>query len=172
MRRREFFLSSLATSLAAVKAQSPTLKLGYDTYSLRAWRMKALEHLDFAGKHGCTAIQLSSLDDFESLEPAHLAKVKARAAELNIVIDAGTGCICPTSKAYSARNGDPVQGLTKAIRRLGLSAPADPEDRDAPEAGVDGIVFINELGKAYDQNGYKQIASKSNFLYIIIPRYF
>jgi len=59
---------------------------------------------------------LSSLDDFESLEPAHLAKVKARAAELNIVIDAGTGCICRTSKAYSGRNGDPVQGLTKAIR--------------------------------------------------------
>lgn len=40
--------------------------------------MKSLQHLDFAAKHGCNAIQISSLDDFESLDPAHLAKVKAK----------------------------------------------------------------------------------------------
>ncbi|MBI4890217.1 MAG: sugar phosphate isomerase/epimerase [Acidobacteria bacterium] len=116
MLRREFFLSSLAGTAALVKAQNPKLRLGYDTYSLRAWGMKAMEHLEFAAKHGCTAIQLSSLGDFESLEAAHLEKVKAKAAELNIVIDGGTGCICPTSKAYSARNGDAAEALAKALK--------------------------------------------------------
>ena len=112
MRRREFFLTSFAATVAGLKAQNPKLKLGYDTYSLRAWGMKAMEHLDFAAKHGCTAIQLSSLGDFESLEPAHLAKVKARAAELNLVVDGGTGCICPTSKSWNPRAGDPVENLS------------------------------------------------------------
>ncbi len=116
MRRREFFLTSFAATVAGLKAQNPKLKLGYDTYSLRAWGMKAMEHLDFAAKHGCTAIQLSSLGDFESLEPAHLAKVKARAAELNLVVDGGTGCICPTSKAWNPKAGDPVENLSKALR--------------------------------------------------------
>lgn len=120
MRRREFLLSSVASSLAStvagLKAQSPALKLGYDTYSLRAWGMKAMEHLDFAAKHGCTAIQLSSLGDFESLEPAHLEKVKARARELNLLVDAGTGCICPTARAWNPKAGDPAENLKKALR--------------------------------------------------------
>ncbi len=116
MLRREFILSSLLTTATALRAQNPTLRLGYDTYSLRAWGMKALEHLDFAAKHGCNAIQISSLNDFESLEPASLAQVKARGAELNIAIDAGTGCICPSAKAWNARNGDPVENLTKALK--------------------------------------------------------
>ena len=116
MRRRDFFLTSFAATVAGLKAQNAQLKLGYDTYSLRAWGMKAMEHLDFASKHGCTAIQLSSLGDFESLDAAHLAQVKARAAELNILVDAGTGCICPTSKAWNPKAGDPVENLSKALR--------------------------------------------------------
>lgn len=116
MRRRDFFLSSLAATATALRAQNPALRLGYDTYSLRAWGMKSMEHLDFAAKHGCTAIQLSSLGDFESLDAAHLARVKARAAELNLLVDAGTGCICPTARSWNPKAGDPVENLSKALR--------------------------------------------------------
>lgn len=116
MNRRQFFVSSLAASVAQLKAQSPKLRIGFDTYSIRAWGMKAMEFLDFASQHGCTAIQFSSLGDFESFEPAYLGKVKARAAELGIMVDAGTGCICPTAKAWNAKNGDPVENLAKALR--------------------------------------------------------
>jgi len=116
MRRRDFFLSSFAASVCSLRAQNPTLRLGYDTYSIRAWGMKALEHLEFAAKHGCNAIQLSSLGDYESLEPAHLAKVRDRARELGVAIDAGTGCICPTAKAWNPKFGDPVENLTKALK--------------------------------------------------------
>ena len=116
MQRRNFLLTSLAATVRKVRAAAPGLKLGYDTYSIRSWGLKAMAHLDFAAAHGLTAIQISSLGDFESLEPSHLAKVKAKAAELGITIDGGTGCICPTAKAWRASLGDPVENLTKALR--------------------------------------------------------
>jgi len=116
MRRREFLHLPLVSAATVLRAADPALRLGYDTYSIRAWGMKALEHLEFASRHHCNAIQISSLGDFESLEPAHLAKVKARAAELGIVIDAGTGCICPSSHAFNRRAGTAEEQLTRALK--------------------------------------------------------
>lgn len=78
--------------------------------------MKAMAHLDFAAAHKLDAVQISSLGDFESLETAHLARVRQRARELNIVIDGGTGCICPSARAWRQANGDPIEHLAKSIR--------------------------------------------------------
>ncbi len=75
-----------------------------------------MEHLEYAGKLKLDAIQLSGVGDFESLEPAHLAKVKQRAKELKITLDGGTGCICPSSKAWSPKNGDPVEYLVQGMQ--------------------------------------------------------
>jgi sugar phosphate isomerase/epimerase len=119
MLRRTFLQSSgaaLAASVPVLAAPVTGLRLGYDTYSLRAWRWKAMEHLEYAGKHKLDAIQLSGVGDFESLEPAYLAKVKQRAKELNIKLDGGTGCICPSSKAWSPKNGDPVEYLVQGMK--------------------------------------------------------
>lgn len=116
MLRRSFIetLSSLPVVLHAAPGQP--LLLGYDTYSIRSFEMKAMAHLDFAAAHRLDAIQISSLGDFESLDPAHLARIKQRARELNIVIDGGTGCICPSARAWRPANGDPVEYLAQAIR--------------------------------------------------------
>jgi sugar phosphate isomerase/epimerase len=92
------------------------IRLGYDAYSLRAWRWKALEHLEYSAKLKLDTIQFSGLGDYESLDPAHLEKVKQKARELDITIDAGTGCICPTSTAWNPKNGDPVKYLSQALR--------------------------------------------------------
>lgn len=35
--RRTFFLSSFASTVAGLRAQNPKLRLGFDTYSMRAW---------------------------------------------------------------------------------------------------------------------------------------
>ncbi len=115
-RRRDLFLAPLAGLAGRLKAQQPKLRLGYDTYSLRAWGMKALDHLEFAARHGCTALQISSLGDFESLDAAHLAKVKARAEELGLLLDAGTGCICPSARAWRNRQETPEEHLRRALR--------------------------------------------------------
>jgi 3-oxoisoapionate decarboxylase len=116
LHRREFLIFSLATAAARLRAQNASLKLGYDTYSIRAWGWKAMEHLNFAVKLGLNAIQLSSVDDYESLEPAHLAKVGTFAREHGITIDAGTGCICPTSKSYGKANGEAVNYLIRGLK--------------------------------------------------------
>lgn len=120
MLRRLFLQSSFAGAAARplLSAGSP-LALGYDTYSIRAYEMKAMAHLEWAAARKLDAIQLSSLGDFESLDPAHLAKVKQRAKDLNILIDGGTGCICPSARAWRPANGDPIEYLAKAIRVAG-----------------------------------------------------
>lgn len=115
--RRSFLSAGVAAPfLPALRAQTTGLRLGYDTYSLRAWGWKAMQHLDFCAQMKLDTIQISSLSDFESLDPSHLEKVRRRAEELNVTIDAGTGCICPSAKAYRASMGDPSQHLSKALR--------------------------------------------------------
>ena len=52
------------------------IRLGYDTYTIRALNWNAFQHLDYAQQQKLDAVQFSALSGFESLEPAYLAKVK------------------------------------------------------------------------------------------------
>ena len=61
-------------------------------------------------------IQLSGLSDYESLEAAHLAKVKDHAERVGVAIDAGIGCICPLSTGWNAKEGNPTDYLLKGLR--------------------------------------------------------
>jgi len=92
------------------------IRLGFDTYSIRAFHWKAIQLLDYAAGLKLDTIQLSSLDDYESLEPAHLSQVKDHAAKVGIAIDAGMGCICPLSTAWSEKNGDPKENILRGLR--------------------------------------------------------
>ena len=88
MLRRTFLQSAtgLAFASAAATAQpAHAIRLGFDTYSLRAFRWKALQLIEYTASQKLDTVQISSLDDFESLEPAYLAKVKENAAALGIV---------------------------------------------------------------------------------------
>ncbi len=92
------------------------LRLGFDTYSLRAFKGKATQLIDYAASLKLDTIQISSVSEYESLEPAHLAQVKAHAAQRGIAIDAGTGCVCPTSSSYSPKSKDPVAYTLEGLR--------------------------------------------------------
>ncbi len=93
------------------------IKLGFDSYSIRAFEWKAIQLLDYAAGLKLDTVQLSSLGDYESLEPAHLQKVKDHASRLGVEIDAGTGCICSTSASYNAaKQGDPREYLLNGLR--------------------------------------------------------
>jgi sugar phosphate isomerase/epimerase len=119
MHRRDFLKTSLfATALAAPlkSAASTAIKLGFDTYSLRAFKWKALELLEYAASQKTDAIQISSLEDYESLDPAHLQKVRDKAEQLGIMIDAGTGCICPLSKSWGTRAGTGRDAILEGLR--------------------------------------------------------
>jgi sugar phosphate isomerase/epimerase len=111
---RRTFLQSVSGAAAAACTAIPAageetpVKLGFDTYSLRAFKWKAHQLLDYAGQQKLDTIQISSLDDYESREPAYLQKIKDQAARLRIQIDGGTGCICPTARAYK-KDGPPAR---------------------------------------------------------------
>ena len=112
---RRVFLGAAGAALADAAAPASGVRLGFDTYSLRAFRWKAIELLDFAAAQKLDTIQISSLNDYESLDSSYLARVKDHAASLGIVLDAGMGCICPTSTSWSPKNGDPVENITKGL---------------------------------------------------------
>ncbi|HEY2018920.1 MAG TPA: sugar phosphate isomerase/epimerase [Bryobacteraceae bacterium] len=110
MLRRSFLqaIPAIAVAAAPPAPEVVPVKLGFDTYSIRAFQWKAPKFLEYAASLKLDTIQFSSLDDYESFEPAYLQKIKDQAARLNISIDSGMGCICPTSKSFS-KNGPPAR---------------------------------------------------------------
>ncbi len=97
-------------------AAAPGIRLGFDTYSLRAWKWKAPQFIDYAASLKLDTIQLSSLDDYESFEPEYLRGIRERATRARLTLDGGMGCICPTSKSWSPKNGTPAEFLTRGLR--------------------------------------------------------
>lgn len=75
-----------------------------------------MQLLDYAAAQKLDTIQISSLDDYETLDSAHLAKVKDRAAQLGLALDGGMGCVCPASYSWSARNGDPKANILRGLK--------------------------------------------------------
>jgi sugar phosphate isomerase/epimerase len=106
MHRRTFLQTALASSAMAQAAVPSTIgngiKLGFDTYSVRAFKWKDIQLLDFAASLKVDTVQISDSADYSSLDPAHLQQVKDHAARLGIEIDAGIGCICPISKSWKS----------------------------------------------------------------------
>jgi len=90
--------------------------LGFDTYSIRALQWKAPQLLDYADSLSLNTIQFSSLNDFESREPDYLSRIKDQAARLDISIEAGTGCICPSSLCFSPDGPPAQQRLLEGLR--------------------------------------------------------
>ncbi|MDP3001407.1 MAG: TIM barrel protein [Bryobacterales bacterium] len=115
MLRRTFLLSVSAAAVAAGQAAGERARLGIDTYSIRSFRWKAMQLLDYSAKLGLNTIQISSLGEYESLEPEYLKKVRDHADRLGIAMDAGIGCICPTSGSFNARSGDPAETLAQGL---------------------------------------------------------
>ncbi|MDQ1474171.1 MAG: hypothetical protein QOJ99_5651 [Bryobacterales bacterium] len=127
MHRRSFLQSAAAGLAFAQAAQAQNrlgagIKLGFDTYSVRAFKWKDIQLLDYAAGLKADTVQISDSADYTSTDPAHLATVKAHAAKLGLEIDAGIGCICPVSKSWKPGGKSPeevtIDGL-KVARAVG-----------------------------------------------------
>lgn len=92
------------------------VRLGFDTYSIRAFKWKAIQLLDYAAGLKLDTIQFSSLEDYASRDTAYLASVKDHAAKLGIVVDGGMGCICPLSSSWNPKDGDPKENILRGLR--------------------------------------------------------
>jgi len=122
MMRRTFLQSAAGTGLALAQADQESgapavpIRLGFDSYSVRSFGWEAMQLLDYAAGLKLDGIQISSLGDFASLEPAYLRRVKDRAAELGIKIDGGIDSICQSSQGFHAKNGSPSEFLLRGLR--------------------------------------------------------
>ncbi len=92
------------------------IRLGFDTYSVRGFEWKAMRLIDYAAGLKLDTIQISSLGDYESLEPAHLKEVKDHAARQGIKIDCGIGCICSLSRNYNPKSGPAADYLRRGLQ--------------------------------------------------------
>lgn len=146
---RRSFLQTVPAAFAATAAAEPEsaanevpIKLGFDTYSLRAFRWKAPQLLSYAASLKLDTIQISSLGDYEGLDPAYLQKVKDQADRLHIHVDGGTGCICPSSHSFS-KHGPPardrvLEGL-RVAKAVGAKAMRCYMGSSADRIGEPGI---------------------------------
>ncbi len=139
---RRTFLQSMAAAAAvpALAAPATGIRLGFDTYSLRAFGWKDIQLIDYAAAQQLDTIQISSLNDFSSLEPAHLKQVREHAGSAGIALDGGTGCICSASKSWKPKDGSPEQVIIKGLevsRAIGATSMrcymGSSDDRQSPD---------------------------------------
>jgi 3-oxoisoapionate decarboxylase len=141
--RREFlagaFVAATVPQFAHAFDERKSIPLGFDNFAVRAMGWKADQLLDYAKKLQVDSILISDLDAFESLEPSHLEKIKARAVEIGVGIHLGTWSICPTSTAFRKNRGTAEEHLAVGLRSAAaLGSPVlrvvlgNGADRDTP----------------------------------------
>jgi len=168
-RRNLIRFGATAMLAEAVRAQTPPrlgagIKLGFDTYSLRAFGWKDIQLLDFAAGLKVNTVQISDPGDYSSLDPAHLRDVKAHADRLGIEIDTGIGCICPVSKGWRPASGSPEKMIAQGFNiakivgarsmRCVMGSPADRRSDTPVEQLMDVTigVFKSVRTQAQDLN--------------------
>jgi sugar phosphate isomerase/epimerase len=123
---RRAFLAALATAMTQAKAWAAApsggpirLRLGIDTYTLRALSWKAFEMLDYAAKTGLEVVQFSEwphLGTYDQVrDDSYLKSVRAHAEKLGVGIDMGTWTVCPSNPRFPAKYGTAPDQLGFAI---------------------------------------------------------
>lgn len=156
LNRREFLAAAVAAAAVPMAAKAAEgrkpIPLGFDNFAVRAMGWKADQLLDYAKKLNVDSILISDLDAFESLEPSHLEKIKAKASEIGVGIHLGTWSICPTSTTFRKNRGTAEEHLALGLRSAAaLGSPVirvvlgHGADRDTPggiKARIDDTVAV------------------------------
>ncbi len=90
--------------------------LGIGNHSLRAWRPKAMELIDYAITHNLDSVQFNNLKPFESIEEQHLKKLKRHADDHDISIFVGVGGISELSDRFDDTYGNADTLVKEGIR--------------------------------------------------------
>ena len=125
---------------------SPKLKLGFDNFSIRAFRWKAPRQIEYAASLKLDVLFISDLDSYESFEDAYLRDLAKKARDLGLEIYAGGWSICPTSKIFRNKWGTAEEFLALGIRvAQALGSPVfrcvlgNGEDRKS-DGGIDARI--------------------------------
>lgn len=90
--------------------------LGLDAHSVRGMKWLATPLIEYAGEQKLDAVLLNGLHYFESLEDAHLSKLRALADGKGVRIRIGAGGISQSSPGFKSTFGTPEQALAKAVQ--------------------------------------------------------
>ena len=122
MKRRTFLAAAAGGALAAQGAAAgggpaaqgaAAPKLGVDLFSLRTQGWTAFQHLDYCAKFQAKTVHFSEIRFLGSLEPDHLKKVREHAGRMGVEIEIGMRSICPTSRAFDAKQGTAEEQLLR-----------------------------------------------------------
>lgn len=92
------------------------IPLGFDNFSIRAFKWNATQLLDFAGTQKVDSLLLSDLDVYKNHQKKHLRDLANKAKDLGIVLHAGTGSICPSANRWTEKWGSAEDHLRLGIR--------------------------------------------------------
>jgi len=140
------FRHPMSAAEPASSPASPKLKLGFDNFSIRAFRWKAPQQIEYAASLKLDVLFISDLDSYESLEDAPLRDLGKKARDLGLEIYAGSWSICPTSNVFRKKWGTAEEHLALGIRvAQALGSPVfrcvlgNGKDRES-EGGIDARI--------------------------------
>ena len=103
-------------NLAAEESSTPKLLLGFDNFSIRALEWKAPKLIEYAARHKVDALLFSDLNVYDSFDNGYLREIGQEVKKQNIILHAGTGGICPTSRSFKDKHGNAEQHLKLLIK--------------------------------------------------------
>ena len=92
------------------------LPLGFDNFSIRALGWKAERLIEYAAKQKVDALLFSDLDVYESHDKGYLREIREETKKQGIMLQAGTGGICPTAAKFNDKHGNAEEHLRLLIR--------------------------------------------------------
>lgn len=123
MKRQQFIKSAAATAVLSsslFSEKKKPLALGFDNFSIRAFNWKAPKLIEYAAHQKVDALLLSDLNVYESFDESYLKEIGQQAKSAGLILHAGTGSICGTSKTFKDVHGTDVEHLRKTIRVANL----------------------------------------------------
>ncbi|MBI1353601.1 MAG: TIM barrel protein [Acidobacteria bacterium] len=102
--RRRLLQTLAAAPAAACFGRASGVKIGMDSYTLRGFRWKALELIDYAAKVGLDELHFSEWPHIGSYDEvrdeSYLRRVRAYADQKGVRLEMGTWGICPTNPGF------------------------------------------------------------------------
>ena len=129
----------LAEAVRETVPSAAKIPLGFDNFSIRANKWKADRLIEFAAEQKVDSILFSDLEVYENHETKYLKQLKSKLNDAGIVVQAGTGGICPTSAKFDKKKW----GTAEEHLRLGIRIAQD----------IGSSVFRCYLGSQKDRQG-------------------
>lgn len=92
------------------------LRLGFDNFSIRAFRWKAERQIEYAASLKLDVLFISDLDSYESLDDGYLRDLAKKARDQGLALYAGGWSICPSSVFFRNKWGSAEELLALGIR--------------------------------------------------------